>query len=152
MTNEGQLCSHGQNKFSLSRHTKSKPLSSEDYKSQHAPLQDDAHIPPTAIRASGPRLWPGSGGSRPSAVSACAHAPPEPPPSPSPLRTPRFYRLSLELCRWRRLLRHRRPRAAAVWRSLNPRISPCRRRTRTTRRRVSTPLEARGDLPRPRLA
>lgn len=70
---------------------------------------------------------------------------------PSPPRTPRFYGLSLELCRWRRLLRHRRPRAAAVWRSLSPRISPSRRRTRTTRCRVSTP-EARGDLPRPRLA
>lgn len=39
---EGQLCSHGQNQFSLSRYTKSKPLSSEDYKSQqHAPLQDE---------------------------------------------------------------------------------------------------------------
>ena len=71
---------------------------------------------------------------------------------PRRLRALRVFTVSLELCRWRRLLRHRRPRAAAIWRSLSPRISPSRRRTRTMRCRVSTPPEARGDVPRPRLA
>lgn len=61
VTNEGQLCSHGQNQFSLSEYTKSKPLSSEDYKSQHAPLQDEVRIPPTRhisvqVRGFGPEV------------------------------------------------------------------------------------------------
>lgn len=49
----------GKNKSSLSIH-RSKQLSSEHYKFQHAPLQAGARVLPTAPAGSSRSLWPGS--------------------------------------------------------------------------------------------
>lgn len=140
MNSEGNLYSQGQNKSSLSVH-RSKQLSSEDYKFQHAPLQAGARGLPTAPAGSSRSLWPGSiaffdhvARSAPAHIlrgwvgggvaesGAIDHA--------ATLRS------LLELCFWAPLLRPCGLRATATWRNSTPKTFPLRR-TRTAYRWVS---------------
>ena len=127
----------GKNKSSLSIR-RSKQLSSEHYKFQHALLQAGARVLPTAPAGSSRSLWPGSIAFRSRGTfCACAHAAGLGVVAESgAIDHAASLRSLLELCCCTPLLRPCGFCATATWRNSTPKTFPLRR-TRTACRWVS---------------